>query len=214
MVTVGVAAPPPPPPPPPAERAADGRRSPPRPTAPRSRRRRASPRPRRPRTPTGPSRASSSCATGPGRPGHDVALLVGLESAPPAPTRSPRARSTTRAPPPRARRSASPSVTDNPGRRHREVGVVGSRGADPSRRRRRSAAAAGGGEAAPQRRGDGARVGILMDLDALDPLDPLKPAPPRGDQAARRAVAVGERLPADVRREQQAARVARPKLQR
>src|ERR687895_1746293 len=46
-----------------------------------------------------------------------------------------------------------------------------------------------------------------MDLDALDPLHPLEPASPGGDEAARRAVAVGERLPADVRGEQQGARV-------
>ena len=78
----------------------------------------------------------------------------------------------------------------------------------------RGRAATGRGEAAPQCRGDGARVRIVVDLDALDPLDPLKPAPPRGDQAARRAVAVGERLAADVRREQQGARIARSKLQR
>src|SRR5918995_1222348 len=47
-----------------------------------------------------------------------------------------------------------------------------------------------------------------MDLDALDPLDPLKPPSPRSDEAARRAVAVGERLPADMSGKQQGVRVA------
>ena len=53
------------------------------------------------------------------------------------------------------------------------------------RRERSCGAAPGRGETAPQRRGDRARVGIVMDLDALDPLDPLEPAPARGDEPAR-----------------------------
>jgi hypothetical protein len=47
----------------------------------------------------------------------------------------------------------------------------------------------------------------VVHLDPLDPLDPLEPAPAGRDEAAGRAVAVGERLLADVGGEEQ-----RPRL--
>ena len=46
-----------------------------------------------------------------------------------------------------------------------------------------------------------------MELDAVDPLDPLEAAPARDDEPARRTVAVAQRLVADVRGQEQAARV-------
>src|SRR5215211_5910899 len=72
---------------------------------------------------------------------------------------------------------------------------------------RPSVAAALGRDAAPHRRGRGAEVGVGVDLDARDPLDPLKAAVAGDDEPARRPVAVGQGLVADVGGEQQVARV-------